>query len=234
MGFVIQLASWALWFPLEILGITAILRAGVRRYPLIFTFMVATFLFAAAQAPISLAFYRSDSKLGAWLQTLNAAGESITYTLILSVVISLIYRATSGSASRRLLRTTLIGAGILAMAVSFAIHYDARAEAGMWITAWARDAHFCAAILDLALWGLLLASSERDPLLLLLTGGMGIMFAGEAIGAAIRAVAILYRSGPLFYTGHFFRVLTDSLFLFVWWQAFRRESIRQKAARAAT
>src|SRR5262245_52201994 len=121
MGLDIQVASWALWFPLAILGITAILHAGVRRYPLVFTYLVVTFLFAAVQAPISLAFRRSDQKLGEWFQKLNSTAESITYILVLAVVISLIYRATSRSASRRILRTSLVGAGVLAMAVSFAI-----------------------------------------------------------------------------------------------------------------
>jgi hypothetical protein len=94
----------------------------------------------------------------------------------------------------------------------------------MWMTPWTRDLKFCGAILDLALWGLLVSSRDREPRLLLLTGGMGIMFAGEAIGSAIQNLSIPYESYALYYGGHLFQVLASALFLYVWWQAFRRDA----------
>src|SRR5438874_706900 len=54
---IVQLLSYVLWFPLKILGIAALLRVGVRRYALIFTYSVATFLFAAAELPLSLTYH---------------------------------------------------------------------------------------------------------------------------------------------------------------------------------
>src|SRR4051812_45705053 len=106
MGFAIHLASWLLWLPLEVLAISALLRVGVRRYPLIFAYLVVTFLVATVQAPISFPFLRgSHQRVGNWYQTVNSIGDSIGYVLILCVVLTFIYRATAPVQARRLVRT---------------------------------------------------------------------------------------------------------------------------------
>jgi hypothetical protein len=206
-----------------VLVITAIFQAGVRRYPLIFIYTVVSFLFAALQVPNSLQF-RYDRSLGEWLQKVNSISQGTTYALILVVVLSLIYSASGRVASRRLVLIALIGGALLVAAISFLVHYDRRVLIGVWMTSWGRDLRFAAAILDLTLWGLLVSARKKDGRLLLLTGGMGIMFAGEAIGAAIRALAIPRKSITLFYGGHLFDVLADAAFLYVWWQVFRKEA----------
>src|SRR5690242_20451475 len=101
LALVLQLGSYVLWFPLKILCITALLRTGVRRYPLIFAYMVVTFVFALAQVPGAWAYRRKDFAAGHWFQVLHAIDEVFTYTLILSVVISLVFRATADIRSRR-------------------------------------------------------------------------------------------------------------------------------------
>jgi hypothetical protein len=53
---------------------------------------------------------------------------------------------------------------------------------------------------------------------------MGIMFAGEAVAAALQSIAIPYKSVALFYSGHIVKVLTDATFLYIWWQTFRSEA----------
>ena len=223
MALAIQLVSYLLWFPLKILGIQALLRTGVRRYPLMFAYMVVTFLFAAVQTPIALGFYHSDPNTGAFFRRLHYWGELINYALILIIVLNLVHRASERVRGRRTYRLGLALAGVLTIGLSFVLRYDATLPAGIWMTPWTRDLKFCAAILDLALWGLLVSSRDRDQRLLLLTGGMGIMFAGEAIGAALQSIAIPRRSYTLYYGGHLFQVLASALFLYVWWQAFRRD-----------
>ena len=225
---VIQLLSYVLWFPLKVLGIGALLRVGVGRYPLIFTYSVATFLFAAAELPLSLSYVGAtrggeDPRY----EYLHWIGEGVTYVLILAVVISLIYRATSKLLPRRIIRLALVAGGFLFIAVSFLLHYDSKLQhLGDWVTPWTRYLNVCAAILDLALWGLLLRSREKDSTLLLLTGGMGISFAGEAIGTSIRSIAWQKRSLNLYLFGHVVMMLADAAFLYIWWQTFRREANR--------
>jgi hypothetical protein len=225
MRFAIQLASWLLWFPLKVLCINAMLKAGVRRYMLPFAYMVVTFLFAAVQVPLSLGFNRSsDPNVGPLYRRLHDWGEVANYTLILAVVLSFVSRATQRVDGRRVIRLAITGVGVLVVGISFWARYDSSMRTGIWITPWTRDVKFCAAILDLALWGLLVTARDRDPRLVLLTGGMGIMFAGEAIGAAIQSIAIPYKSYAIYYTGYSFQVLASALFLYVWWQTFRKEA----------
>ncbi len=224
----LQIGSYAVWFPLMFVTINAVLRRGVRQYPLVFTYLAVTMLIALLQAPTALAFHRTGRR-GAWLQVVQAIGEGAAYALLLVVVISLIYQATARSDTRRIVRTALIAGAVLVISISFAVHYDSKVKLGVWITPWTRDLNFCAAILDLALWALLLGSKTRDTRLLLLTGGMGIMFAGDAIGESVRHFAIRNGSNGTFLLGNALTAIADSTFLYVWWRTFRRETAAEKA-----
>jgi hypothetical protein len=216
----LQIIHYLVWFPLIILVISALLRAGIRRYLLIFLWMVAVLLTAVVQMPASLAYHRYNQQ-GDWLQSLHAISEGIYYPLTLAAVVNLIYRASATVSTRHLIRIALgIGAPLF-IGISFALHYDHRLHVLEWMTPWNRDINFCAAILDLVLWALLLVSRERDHRLLLLAGGMGINFAGDAISAAIRSIAIHLRSYPIWASVDLLSTVTDVCWLYIWWQALR-------------
>lgn len=231
MRYALQVCSYLLWFPLIVLAIDAVRRSGIRRYPLIFTYLLATFLLAAMQVPASMA-YHSDARQAYSLAFMYGIGEGVATGLLLAVVVSFIYRASDRAGGKRLLRNVLICASAVFMGASFVIHYDGRRELAFWIVLWTRDLNLCAAVLDLGLWTLLVASRRRDVLLLLLTGGMGIMFAGDAIGSAIRHIGIAQHSGPIFLLGNVITTLADSTFLYVWWRAFRQEARTAKRVAA--
>ena len=86
---------------------------------------------------------------------------------------------------------------------------------------WIRDLNFCAAVMDLALWAMLIANPRRDHQLLLLSGGLGILFTGRAIGGAILQMASQYRSSPISLLGAIVQTTAILCFLYVWWQALR-------------
>ena len=69
------------------------------------------------------------------------------------------------------------------------------------MTPWTRDLNFCSAILDLALWALLIAAREKDHRLLLLSGGLGIQFTGEAIGESTATSPYAATRGPCLFSG---------------------------------
>ena len=81
-----------------------------------------------------------------------------------------------------------------------------------------RDLNFCAAILDLGLWALLIGSRKKDYKLLLVTGALGIQFAGGAIGQSLRDV-----SPAMVTVASDFTVITGLARVYIWWQAFRRK-----------
>ena len=89
-----------------------------------------------------------------------------------------------------------------------------------------RDLNFCAAILDLLLWLLLLAAARKERQLLMLSGGLGIEFAGDAIGHGLRSIGTQIRtahlqiSDALLFTGGILIPVTFLCCLYLWWRAF--------------
>jgi hypothetical protein len=218
----LQVSFYAVWFPMKILVIAAILRAGVKRHSLAFLYMVVSLLLVIVQMPVVLAFWRSTARSADRAQFFHAIAQGINYGLILAVVLSFIYSASARLTTRHLVRLLTISSGLLFAGLSFLVHYDHRSTIDVWMTAWARDMNFFSAVLDLVLWALLLGSRDKSPTLLMLSGGMGIMFAGEAIGDAVRSIAIRYRSGSVYLSASVFVLVADVLFLYIWWQAFRK------------
>jgi len=233
---IIQIGSYLLWFPLQILAMAAVVRCGIRRYPLIILYLVATFLAAVAQMPAAWTSVVSHQRVQTeWYRRLHYSIDGVIYVLVLVLVISLVYRASARLGSRHLLRFGLILAGLLFIGISFAIHYDSKVAYVYWMKPWTRDMNFCAAVLDLALWMLLLVSREKDHRLLLLTGGIGIMFAGEAIAEAIKSMAMHFGrkwARDVFLGGHVFGILADAVFLYIWWQAFRKDDTPRPGLKA--
>jgi hypothetical protein len=234
VSLIIQIVSYALWFPLKVLGIQAMLKTGVRPYFLVFSYSVVTFLLAVVQAPVALAFHSSKQDEG-WFDKVHYSSQAVIYTFIVAIVLSFIYRASAAVGPRRLVRTVLFAGGFAFVVISGWIHYDRHALLGAWVTRWTRDLNFAAAVLDLVLWGMLITTRRSgSQMLLLLTGGMGIMFSGEAIGAAVRDLGIRQSSYAVFLIGHAIVVLADAAFLYVWWQAFRREAATRSAVTASS
>jgi hypothetical protein len=225
----LQIFHYVVWFPLAVLVISAILRCRVRQYPLIFAFMTATFLIAVAEMPSAFAVAGShwtlaDSDLH---RKLYAIAQGVTHLLIFAVVASFILRATKNLPIGHLVRLGLAIGGPVFIAVSFFAHYDG-GKVTVWMTPWTRDVNFGAAIVDLILWGLLLSSRKKDHTLLLLVGGIGISFAGDAISDAIRSIALQMHVKLIWDSASVFSGFTDAAWLFVWWQAFRKEAADRK------
>jgi hypothetical protein len=218
----LQICSYAAWLPLIVLTITALLRAGPAKYPILLAYLVVSFLTTAVEIYPSFSYYlsgrpQSDFVFVYWVD------EGIREVLIFSVVVSLLYGASARVEQRRTLRFVLIVGGLLFVGISFLVHYSSQVRIGVWMTPWTRDLKFCAAILDLGLWALLLASRQKDQRLLLLTGAMGLMFTGEAIGESIRSLAIRSHSHLMVTLGGIVILVADLAFLYIWWQAFRKK-----------
>jgi hypothetical protein len=215
MRVVIQYVSWVVGLPLELLIIGTLIRGPYRRYPLLLVYTIALFLATVVEIPANLAFF-SGVRLSHSRAFYYWINEGILQALIFAVVISLVYQATAELRTRGLVRTALIGLATLFAVGSFWIHYDPRVVVGTWMTQWTRDLNFTSAVLDLALWAILLASRKRDPRLLLLSGGLGIQFTGEAVGESIRQMFPLSLS-----PGDVLIVMADLACLWIWWQALR-------------
>jgi hypothetical protein len=221
MDVAFQVAALLVWLPLNLLIIAALIRGEYRRYPLILAYVVVEFLATAAEVPALWAYYKHTPQSENLLVLVYWLDEAIGQVLIYAVVISLIYRASRKLDSRRLVRLCITAGAILFAGVSFLIHYVPGARTGLWMTPWTRDLNFCSAVLDLVLWGLLIASRERDQRLLLLSGALGIQFTGEAIGESVRQLATLWHSHTVAQIGGELMVVADIVRTYIWWRVFR-------------
>jgi hypothetical protein len=229
MRFAIFLCGVLVGLPLQLLIIAALLRGGCyRRFPLIFIYMIGDFFTTVVELPSAAGYDRGMRWAAITLPAVYWLDEVIMQVLVYAVVMSLIYQATGKLRSRRIVRASLIAGAILFAGISFLIHRDPALNAGSFMTPWTRDLNFSSAILDLALWALLIASREKDHRLLLLSGGLGIQFTGEAIGTSIRQLALRTRSRAISLTGGVTMLLASLVFLYIWWQALRTAPARQR------
>jgi hypothetical protein len=235
MQLALQLICWAVGLPLMLLVIAALLRGGYRLFPVLFVYQIVDFLMTVASLPPYFAYYfyrdpGARARMAQWFWW----DELLLQPLVYAVVISLIYRATEKARARGLVRGALIGGAILIAGASFLYHFhpELKLPNGDWMAFWIRDLTFSSAILDLALWALLLSSRIKDTRLLLVSGGLGIQFTGEAIGESLRSMAVQHRSRPLSFTGSLITTLVDLLSVYIIWQAFRHNK-SEDAKRAA-
>lgn len=97
------------------------------------------------------------------------------------------------------------------------------------MTPWTRDLSFCATVLDLALWMILIASRKSDRRLLLICGALGMQFTAEAIGEAIVNLAAPHMEAVAL-AGAIVAVTGNLICLYVWWQTFRTVRVPVAAA----
>ncbi len=223
MALAIQVGTYLLGLTLEILAVAALLRGPYRRYPFIFAYVIADVLTTALEMPYSLAYYWNKTQsVEDTLVKIYWVDELILHVMVFALVISMIYAASTSLQPRKMVRLSLIGGAVLFATLSFAIHCDLQnTRWGEWMTPWSRDLNFCAAILDLALWALLIASRQKDHRLLMVSGALGINFTGEAIGGSLRYVAERGHSHTAANVGDAVLLLTNLAFLYILWQTFR-------------
>jgi hypothetical protein len=195
---------------------------------LVFAYTIADFLTTVVELPSGLSYFRSAPWAATAYASIYWLDEAILQVLVYAVVMSLIYQATGRLRSRRIVRASLIAGAILFAGASFLIHRNPALNVGSFMTPWIRDLNLCSTVLDLALWALLIASREKDHRLLLLSGGLGILFTGEAIGESTRDLAIGSHSRPISLFGNSLIMATNLLFLYIWWQALRTEPVRRQ------
>jgi len=215
MRAVMQYAFWLIGLPLELLIIAALVRGPYRRFPFVFIYTVALFLATVVEMPVYTAYF-TGVRLSHSRAFYYWIDEGILQALIYAMVISLIYGATAEIRSRTAVRAALTAAAAVFAGGSFLIHYNPHEVVGMWMTLWTRDLNFTSAILDLALWAMLLGSRKRETRLLLLSGGLGIQFTGEAIGQSVREwLPWAFSPGDVIISA------ASLACLWIWWQALR-------------
>jgi hypothetical protein len=229
MRFAIQLCGLVIGLPLQLLIIGAMLRGAYRRFPFLFAYMIGDLLTTVVEVPSAVGYDRGTQGAVFAFPAVYWFNAVVMQVLVYAVVMSLIYEATGQLRSRRIVRASLIAGALLFAGISFLIHWNPALNTGSFLTPWIRDLNFCSSILDLALWALLIAAREKDNRVLLLSGGLGIQFTGQAMGTSIRQLALRTRSRALSLTGGVMMLLANLVFLYIWWQAMRTAPVRQRS-----
>jgi hypothetical protein len=226
--FAIQLCGLVIGLPLQILIIGTLLRGGYRRFPFLFAYVVGDFMTTVVEVPSAVGYYQGRQWAAFAFPAVHWFNVVVMQVLVYAVVMSLIYQATGALRARRIVRASLIAGAMLFAGISFLIHWNPALNRGSFMTPWIRDLNVCSSVLDLALWALLIAAREKDHRLLLLSGGLGIQFAGEAMGTSILQLALSTRSRAMSLTGSVMMLLADLVVLYIWWQALRTAPVRQR------
>jgi hypothetical protein len=222
---------WLQWltffvsFVLHVLVVASLGRGGYKSYPFVFVYCLVFLVTITGEAAVyAHVIVLSKASRTVFFHQVNAAREF----LLFAVVVSLIERALQSKEYRVRLRFGLGMMAVLAVFLTLSIHSGAPTLT-LQMTEVSRDLSFGSGALTLVLWSILIASRKRDQQLLMITGGLGLQFTGEAIGSALRQLSSTYNNGVwsahhygLQLTGNLFLSASHLLRLFVWWQAFRR------------
>jgi hypothetical protein len=165
----------------------------------------------------------------AWYARLYWTNDVIVDLLRFILVVVLIYMASQGvkRVSGRILSIIVLAAMVLPFFVfdfktgpvevpyfNFSLKFPRTA----WFRSTSELLNFGAAILNLMLWGTLLASRKRDPQVLLVSLGLGVVVAGTAMAYGIR---IMLDKQDFRFVGYLIMNITQLVGWLLWCRAFR-------------
>jgi len=201
---------------LQVMVIGALLHGPIKKYPFAFSYSLVLLLTTFADAAVVSNIGRMSPDAYAW-------SEAMRQLVLFAAVLSFIDQALAFSPNRERTRRYIIAAAVLFIVASIGVHrFDVSR-----LTNIGRDIGVGTVVVNLLLWMLLIASAKRNTELLLLTGGLGLQFTGQAIGMSLRQIAVLDRNYFILYSGNIVLVITHLIRLYIWWEVFRP---KQKAA----
>jgi hypothetical protein len=211
----LQWLTFAVSLALQVLVIWSLRRGAYRDYPFVLAYCAVSILTTVADALVISEILKLSP---AALRVNYYRNAALRQVLLFTVVVSLIDRAMKSKPYRERVRVLLTVAAGLAVGLSLYIHSGAY-KFSLWMTQVTRDLSFGSVALTLLLWSTLIASKKKDDQLLMITGGLGLQFTGEAIGQSLRQLSqhrptILLLANILLSVSHLMR-------LYVWREAFR-------------
>jgi len=212
--------QWLIFFislALQVFVIGLLRRGAYKDYPFVFAYSLVLIMTTVADgavfagvAHMEHGFYRN---------------EAIRQLLLFLVVMSLMDRAVRDRPYRGRVRIFLTLSACVAVLISVEIHRGAHYN--LWATQVGRDLSFGSVGLTLLLWVNLISSQRKDTQLLMVTGGLGLQFTGEAIGQSMRQLSVPHHH-ILLLAGNLVLAASHLMRLYVWSEAFRRSRALQE------
>jgi hypothetical protein len=165
-----------------------------------------------------------------WYARLYWTNDVIVDLLRFLLVIGLMYRATSGPKRASVAR--ILGViVVVALALPFLLFpmFPNGPKAwieGSWFNSTSELLNFGAAIMNLVLWGVLIADRKRDPQLAIVSVGLGVVVTGAAISYGFKVYIV---SSAAVFIPNMFLTLTRLVGWGIWCRAFWPAASRQPA-----
>jgi hypothetical protein len=215
--------QWLIFFvslALQVFVIGLLRRGAYKDYPFVFVYSLVLIMTTVADgavfagvAHMEYGFYRN---------------EALRQLLLFTVVMSLMDRAVRERPYRGRIRVLLMLAAGAAVLISVQLHREARdLHPNLWATQVGRDLSFGSVVLTLLLWVTLISSQRKDAQLLMVTGGLGLQFTGEAIGQSMRQMSVPHHH-VLLLAGNIVLTASHLMRLYVLSEAFRRPRTLQQ------
>lgn len=185
-------------------------RGAYHHYPLVVFYLVVFFLTGVADA----ALYFGPGHWTAERARAYYFSDSARHLARFVLALYLVWKVGAGDASLARLRRRLMVASGLLVPLSFLV--GSGKTFGLYMTAVSRNLSFVATLLVMALWMMLARRRWYDPQLLLVTAGLGVNMAGDAMAQSLIAL-----SRRLVALGGWLSVLSHITGLLIWFYAFK-------------
>jgi len=203
---------------LNILLICLLLRGYFRDYSVLFFFNLIQPLIAIVELYMS---FRGVSRGGTLYALVYWTCEVVWDLLLFILVAVLIERVVEGNAQRALARRILVIVATGAIILPFVLYSNRETFSTKWFQGASQLFNLGASLLNLVLWGALIASRNRAHQLLLVCAGMGINVTGAAIQWGVRQLAQGGQYTVIRNAADVFAGLTYLMGLAIWCWAFR-------------
>ena len=213
MDFLSNSLSYAGTF-LQIVLLVLIIRGPLSRY-----FPLFLYVLSSVAVSVSLAFVLQ--KWGSDLEhyfPVFWGGELLLDLQLFLLMITLTPRALEGNPLRSSV-VRIMGVALVVVLVMPFVAFDSKVFTTKWNDSTSQLLNFGAAVMNLALWGALLVSKQRDRQLLTVSGGLGVAVAGAALAYGIRSFTDEDSVGRLL-ADYLYRLLQIGAVL-IWCWAFR-------------
>jgi hypothetical protein len=210
---------------LELYLLFLLLRGPFRKYPVFFLYILVQLVADSLEA---FAFFRfpHDSKTYSNFYWTDEVGVAL---LLFLVVITFTYEALRENPLRPKAGKILAVIAVLAVVLPFVL-FHSRVFSYRWFNSTDQMLNFGGAIMNLVLWTALLANRRRDPQLLNISMGVGIV----ATSAAVVWGARLWLSPTNRWPLDTFAILMHVAGLLLWCWVFRPKTPRSAPPRAVT
>ena len=211
----VSLILEAISIAIQVTAIFFLLRSSsFRRYPLVLVYCVLQLIITITEEY----FYRVYGVASPIFGKVYWTDEIILDLLLFMMVITLTYQALESSPLRTLMGRLLGVIGVLIIVVPF-ILFSARRFSTPWFDGTSQLLNFGGAIMNLGLWTALIGTKKRDPLLLKVSAGLGVLVTGAAIAFGLRRFTTPGSTPQQL--ANLFKTLTYLVSVAIWCWAFR-------------